>query len=452
MFNPSQLTPNSLRAVLTAMGLAPEVVEATVQAQVSDRSTPLLHALFLMNDVIFVQIVNQAAGGHAGTAATNSNSTLLASNGVAPPPYQAPPSQPPAPSAASPDNITASATTGGGSAYFPTAAQAVGMATSTIAGVNAPYGASAASAPGATPAQTPSGLAPPWSTQPTGWPTMNSTVIAPTQMPPALASHLFGASSGGTVSATASSIPNLRSSLASASTAHAHAPRGMFQSRSSRGRRIVNTTAITTKKWIVIPHPGIEVISKAVKFACSEVGLNRCMTIRRNFTPEQVHQAIRTTFPPINWDLHGYGYVFPFSARYSHRRHKPRTDAHFSFRWYEHVRILGPERLQRTGLDQFPNGEDLATAYHRKKVGIIKLTSPAEVEGFWEAYSLADGGNHDDNDDNDSDHDNGDDDDDNNSSNTGASGQWQCPKCRQRFLQPALDAHLDSCEVRPVVI
>jgi len=94
-------------------------------------------------------------------------------------------------------------------------------------------------------------------------------------------------------------------------------------------------------------------------------------------------------------------------------------------------------------LDQFPTGEDLATAYHRKKIGIIKLTSPAEVKGFWEAYSLVDGGNPDDDDDDDNDNENGCDDDGNGS---GVSGEWQCPKCQQRFLQPALDAHLDSCE------
>ncbi len=47
-------------------------------------------------------------------------------------------------------------------------------------------------------------------------------------------------------------------------------------------------------------------MTSGVKYAASQVGLIKYITILQNFTPEQVHFAIHVVFPMVDFDLTGY--------------------------------------------------------------------------------------------------------------------------------------------------
>lgn len=103
-------------------------------------------------------------------------------------------------------------------------------------------------------------------------------------------------------------------------------------------------------------------------------------------------------------------------------------------RYYECVRSAG-DLIQPVGLDQYPSGEQLATAYNRKTIGIIKLVVPADVPGFYEARSIGE----------------------NAEDTPGEDGveSWgrdledaECHVCEQRFLSSAmLKSHQSVCKV-----
>jgi hypothetical protein len=96
----------------------------------------------------------------------------------------------------------------------------------------------------------------------------------------------------------------------------------------------------------------------------------------------------------------------------------------------EYVRNLG-NRMQRTGLDTYPTGEQLAAAYDRKSVGILRAVKAAVVPGFWEAYNLGQ-----------------------TSTEVEDQGEaeslpelWSCPKCAQRFPPAMAQTHSGVCTV-----
>lgn len=204
-----------------------------------------------------------------------------------------------------PNQATQMATTMG-PAGIPGAPQQFPTAAEVIAGPAGP-GQPAPSIPNPTvPALQPA-ISFPWSSQPQ--PAASGSGVLgppPTQIPPHLAQRLFGNPSLQAATAPPPKVPSLRS-LGTTPTAHANAPRGVFETRNTvRGKKAVNASPLAIKKWALIPDPAIEEMTSGVKYAASQVGLVKYITILRNFTPEQVHFAIRDAYPMVDFDLTGY--------------------------------------------------------------------------------------------------------------------------------------------------
>lgn len=130
----------------------------------------------------------------------------------------------------------------------------------------------------------------------------------PSGMPPALSAQLFGSGSTLNIPGPSRPVPSLHSMATGSAADRGMGPRGQFQpTRTTRGRKAVSDSRpLPIKQVYVVPDPNIEILSRAIKFACAETSLLGIVVIRRNYTSYQVDTTIRQAFPSIDFDLHAY--------------------------------------------------------------------------------------------------------------------------------------------------
>lgn len=247
-----------------------------------------------------------------------------------------------------------------------------------------------------------------WGGNRTAQPSPHHTLPAPSQVPPILAQTLYG------------SVPS--SGLQTSSNTGllaGHGRGGGGVSGRARGRgglRVVTDNRILySTSWYVLPDPEISRLNTHAKHACAEASLYKVIKVPRRLDRFEMHGVLVDNFPTaltgINWAKQSYEYL-------------------------QYDKDYG-DTLQKAGLNAYPTADEIASAYERKRVAVVRLLQGVDVPGFWDTYRwvkknlkkskaiVSDSEFEDE--------------------EPTSESLWECPACKMEFLPDSVAEHAEVC-------